>query len=188
MPWLEPLAALLGVVSVALMVRQRPLAWPLGLVMVLLYAIVFAQARLYSDMLLQLVYAVLQLYGWRQWHRGDAPALAVSRLPWPRLGRDLAAGLLLTLALGLAMSRYTHAQQPWLDAALTGFSLVAQFWMAHKRLACWPLWLLLDAVYVGLFAALQMPLTALLYLVFMGLALQGWRSWRASLNAPGAAP
>ena len=34
MLWLEPLAALLGVVSVALMVRQRPLAWPLGLVMV----------------------------------------------------------------------------------------------------------------------------------------------------------
>lgn len=182
MPWLEAIAALLGVASVALMVRQRPLAWPVGLVMVLLYALVFWQARLYSDMLLQLVYAVLQLYGWRQWRRGATCApLAVTRLAAPRLLRDLLAGLALSLLLGALMSRYTGAQQPWLDAALTGFSLVAQYWMAHKRLACWPLWLVLDVVYTGMFAALQMPLTALLYGLFTLLALQGWRSWRQSL-------
>ncbi|NLC10558.1 MAG: nicotinamide mononucleotide transporter, partial [Gammaproteobacteria bacterium] len=49
MLWIESLAALLGVLSVYLMTRQRPIAWPIGLVMVLLYSWVFFVARLYSE-------------------------------------------------------------------------------------------------------------------------------------------
>ncbi|MDM7858314.1 nicotinamide mononucleotide transporter [Thiopseudomonas acetoxidans] len=60
MLWIEPLAALLGIASVVLMTRQQPLAWPVGLAMVLLYTGVFYDARLYSEMLLQMVYALLQ--------------------------------------------------------------------------------------------------------------------------------
>ena len=177
--WIEAVAALLGVLSVILMARQQPLAWPVGLAMVLLYIAVFQNARLYSEMLLQMVYAVLQLYGWWCWRRGT-PAravLAVSTLAWPRAARDLLAGLLVTVALGWLMSHYTNAQKPWLDAALTGFSLVGQYWMAHKRLQCWPLWLVVDCVYVGMFLAVGLRLTALLYLVFTALAIYGWRQW-----------
>ena len=178
--WVEATAATLGVISVWLMTRQRPLAWPVGLAMVLLYIGVFYDARLYSEMLLQMVYAVLQAYGWWRWLTGGPGArpLPVSRLRLPAIVRDLAVGLLVTLLLGALMSHYTNASLPWLDAALTGFSLVGQYWMANKRIQCWPLWLVLDVVYVGMFAASGLHLTALLYLVFTGLALYGWWQWR----------
>lgn len=177
--WIEPLAALLGVLSVWLMTKQKPLAWPVGLLMVLLYVLVFYEARLYSEMLLQLIYALLQGYGWWRWLRGGLAQkpLAVSVLPAGRLWRDLSVGLLITLVLGALMSRYTDANLPWLDAALTGFSLVGQYWMANKRLQCWPLWLVLDLVYVGMFLAVGLQLTAALYLVFTGLAAYGWWQW-----------
>ena len=70
---------------------------------------------------------------------------------------------------------------PWLDAALTGFSLVAQFWMAQKRLQCWVLWFVLDVIYVGLFYYKGLYPTAILYAVFVGLAAYGWLDWRRAL-------
>lgn len=182
---IEAAAALLGALSVWLMARQRPQAWPIGLAMVLLYMLVFWRARLYSALLLQAVFAVLQCYGWWQWRRGaagtGAAPLPVTRLPWRRATRDLLAGLGIALALGLYMAHHTDAQLPWPDALLTGLSLVGQFWMAHKRLQCWPLWVAVDVAYVGLYLQAQLAFTALLYLVFIGLALHGWQQWRRAL-------
>ena len=64
MSWLELIAAGLGIVAVWLTVRQNPWCWPIGLLMVLLYAWLFYDWRLYSNLLLQLLFAGSQLYGW----------------------------------------------------------------------------------------------------------------------------
>ena len=193
--WIENLAAALGVLSVWLMARQKPIAWPIGFFMVVLYAIVFFEAKLYSETLLQIIYAGLQAYGWWCWLRGaKAQALPVTILAMPCVLRDLAIGAVITLALGSFMHLYTDAQMPWLDAALTGLSLVGQYWMAHKRLQCWPLWLVVDVAYVGMFWAAGLVTTTLLYVGFIGLAVYGWRQWSMAmaqntvLPLPKAAP
>lgn len=177
---LEVSAVLLSALAVWLTVRQNLLCWPLGLVSVLLYAWIFFDVKLYSDMLLQLVYAVLQLYGWWQWARGGArhDGRRVSRLDARQLSLSLAIGAAGSLALGYLVASHTDAVVPWLDAGLTAFSLVAQVWMAQKRLECWPLWILLDVVYVGLFISRDLYLTAVLYAVFTALAVAGWKAWR----------
>jgi len=179
---LEPLEILAVALSVAAVwwttVRNR-LCWPVGLLSVLLYGWIFYGAKLYSDALLQLVFAALQCYGWWQWRMAPAPL----RLPQVRRpkGRDLALGVLLgamgALALGALMAHYTDAALPWLDAALTAFSLVAQYWMARLYRANWLLWILVDLVYVGLYVVRHLPLTAVLYAGFVLLAVLGWRQW-----------
>lgn len=181
MSGLELFAAALGVIAVWLTVKQNPWGWPIGLVMVLLYTWIFFDVKLYSDMLLQVVYAVLQLYGWWQWtRRGEAiDGRKVTSLGGGALTLSLAIGAVVSLALGAAMAQFTDAAQPWLDAALTGFSLVAQVWMAQKRVQCWPLWIVLDVTFVGLFVYKELYLTAALYALFTLLAVQGWRDWRA---------
>ncbi len=184
LPWTELIAASIGALSVYWMTQQKPAAWPTGLVMVLMYIWIFYGARLYSEMLLQMVYVVMQGYGWWQWLRGgdQQQGRAVSSLGTAGIGQGLLVGLCISLALGLAMDRYTNANLPWLDAALTGFSLVAQYWMAKKRLQCWPLWVVLDVVYVGMFVTAGLYLTAVLYLLFTALAVYGWLEWRVTLK------
>ncbi|TWI52784.1 nicotinamide mononucleotide transporter [Pseudomonas duriflava] len=176
----EIVAALLGVIAVWLTVRQNVWCWPIGLIMVVMYSWVFYEAKLYSDMLLQGVYAVLQGYGWWQWIRGGADhrGRSVSTLQPIPLLTGLLAGVAGSLLLGYVMATYTDASQPWLDASLTAFSLVAQLWMAQKRVECWPLWLVVDVLYVGLFVYKSLFLTALLYALFVGLAARGWYAWR----------
>lgn len=183
-PWIELIAASLGALSVYLMTQQKPAAWPIGLVMVLLYIWIFYDARLYSEMLLQVIYVVLQIYGWWQWLRGgeQQQGRSVSSLTGLGMSQGLIIGASITLALGFAMSHYTNANLPWLDAALTGFSLVAQYWMAKKRLECWLLWIVLDVIYVGMFITAGLYLTALLYMLFTALAVYGWLEWRYSLR------
>jgi nicotinamide mononucleotide transporter len=148
--------------------------------MVVLYSWIFYEVKLYSDMLLQLIYAVLQLYGWWQWTRPDRveDARQVSSLGLAPMLKGLAAGLAGSLLLGAAMAHLTDAAQPWLDAALTGFSLVAQLWMAHKRLQCWALWAVVDVIFVGLFLYKGLYLTAALYALFTLIAVRGWLEWR----------
>ena len=60
MSWLELLAAGLGIIAVWLTVKQNPWCWPIGLVMVLLYAWLFYDWRLYSNLLLQLLFLLVK--------------------------------------------------------------------------------------------------------------------------------
>lgn len=171
-----------GVIAVALTVAEKPLCWPLGMVNVALFAVVFARARLYADAGLQVVYFVLCAYGWWQWLHGGRGGgkLEVGRVP-VRVAAALAAGAAaFALALGTLLARATDAAFPFLDSALAAGSLAAQFLQARKWLESWALWIALDVVYVGLYVAKQLQATALLYLLFVALAVAGHLSWRRS--------
>ena len=178
----EITAALLGVVSVWLTVRQNPLCWPVGLGMVLMYAWFFQSTGLYSQVLLHLVYAVVQTYGWWQWTRGgpQQQPLRVTSVSRSELLIGGGVAILTSIALGSAMASFTEAVYPRLDATLVAFSLLAQFWMALKRVQCWLLWLVLDIAYVALFLHQGYYPTAALYCVFVLLAALGWREWRSA--------
>ena len=179
---LELVAALVGAASVWLSVRQNILSWPTAIVNVLLYVVVFRDARLYADMGLQVIYALLSVYGWYEWlHGGEhRSALRVTRIT-PRLGVVLAAVTVVgALALGAILQRATDAALPFMDASLSSTSLVAQWMMTRKKLENWLLWIFVDVLYVGMFTYKGLYITAILYAVFLALAVAGYRDWRAS--------
>ncbi len=78
------------------------------------------------------------------------------------------------------MASFTEAAFPWIDATLTAFSLLAQLWMALKRLQCWLLWIVVDVLFIGFFSYQGYWLTAGLYALFTGLAIMGLREWRTA--------
>jgi nicotinamide mononucleotide transporter len=179
----EATAVAFGILSVWLIARQRVWGWPVGLVNVVLFIVVFRDARLYAAMGLQVVYVVLLLYGWRAWAWGGEhhQALAVSRTPRRLVAPLLLAGAVGALALGTFLHRETDASLPFLDAILTAFSLVAQGMQARKWVENWLVWFVVDVVYVGMYLYKQLFLTAGLYAVFLGLAVMGWIEWRRTL-------
>ena len=182
---LEWTAAACSVAGVWLMARRRPAAWPVGLLSVALYAGVFAQARLYSDTLLQGLFGVFLLYGWVNWrrHLGDDGRVQVIAPAAGQLPRELALGVAGGLLLGALMHYGTDAALPWLDAQLAALSLVAQWWQARRHVATWWLWIAVDVVYVGMYAYKALYVTAALYLLFIALAAMGLRAWRNAARA-----
>jgi nicotinamide mononucleotide transporter len=185
----EIIGAVLGVTSVWLSVRQNVWSWPTGIANVVLYFFVFYDAKLYADMGLQVVYAVLSVYGWYQWLYGGAghTTLRVSRTP--RTIGVILAGIAIGGAalVGTLLQRGTDASLPYLDSLLTSTSLVAQWMLTRKLLENWAVWIALDVVYVGMFLYKEMYPTAIQYAVFLGLATRGWIEWKRSLQVQPAA-
>jgi nicotinamide mononucleotide transporter len=180
---IEIAGALTGVVAVGLTTRQKIWCWPVGIVSVLLYVLVFYQARLYATMGLQVVYVGLAIYGWYAWTKGgraDGP-LRVSRASRRTLAVAFGAGLALTLGLGTWLGRQTDEALPFTDAAVTSVSLIAQWMQTRKLIENWWLWLAVDVVYVGMNVSQGLMPTAGLYAVYTALAVAGLREWRRSM-------
>jgi len=181
---LEIVAVAVTVAAVWLTARQVIWCWPLALVSVTLYAVVFFQARLYADMGLQVVYFVLALYGWWAWLHGgdDRSELRVTVARWRlRIGL-VVLGAVSGCLLGVLLHRFTDASLPFMDSTLSSFSIIAQWLQTRKILEAWLLWMALDVFYVGMFVYKGLFLTAGLYAVFLWLAAVGFVSWRRSMT------
>lgn len=186
----ELIAAVISAWAVWLTARRRPWCWPVGLASVAIYAVVFVDARLYSDALLQGAFGVMIGYGWWRWskHLGDDGRVRIAPLsPW-RASGHMALGAVGALLLGAFMHYRTDAALPWLDAALTAFSLVAQWWQARRHTAAWWLWIAVDVIYVGEYVYKGLHITAVLYVGFVALAAIGLRDWRRAGAEPTLAP
>ena len=179
---LEIVSALMSIGSVWLSMKRRVLAWPVTIVASLLYGEFFRELHLYSDMLLQIVFALCGIYGWIEWAGGVERdgTLRVRRMSRRFLALSLLAGCATTVALALGMAHWTNAALPWLDAALTAFSLVGTVWEARQFLENWTLWIVVDAIYILEYGWKHAFVTALLSAIFVWMAIGGLRDWRAA--------
>lgn len=177
---IEIAAFVLGVANVILVVRRSLWNYPFGLAMVTLYAWIFAEAKLYSDAILQGFFFAVQLYGWANWARSkaDAGEVRVGRLGAAERGAWLAGIVVATLAWGAAMHRFTDAALPWWDAAVAITSVAAQILLSRRRIENWVLWIAVDLMAIGLYAAKDLWLTAVLYVIFLALSVWGLIDWR----------
>jgi nicotinamide mononucleotide transporter len=185
MNYLELFAAVLGVISVWLVVKRNIWAFPIGIVMVILYAWIFFKAKFYSDMLLQLLYVVMQAQGWYVWSHSDRAQddkIRVLQLNGRQWIWGLIFLILVTLSLGYTMQHYTDAALPWVDAFTTAMSLLAQWWMNRKYLENWHIWITVDAVYLYQYSAKGLFVTTGLYAIFLGLAIYGLYEWKSKLK------
>ena len=96
--------------------------------------------------------------------------------------RPLGIILVTGIAFGLVLSAYSDAAMPYLDALVATGAVVTTWMVANKVLQNWHYWFVIDAVSVWLYASQGLTLTAILFLVYLGLVVVGWRSWRASMN------
>jgi nicotinamide mononucleotide transporter len=186
--WAELLAFALSLAMVVCNIRVNVLGWPLAIAASLLYGLLFWDSRLYGESALQLFFVAVALWGWWQWLRGrqaDGAGLRVRFLS--RRGRLalLAAVALAWPLLASLLRQATDSDVPWWDALPTTGSVAGQWLLGRKYVENWPVWVAVNAVSIGLFAWKGLWLTALLYLLFLLMALWGWRAWQQRATAHG---
>lgn len=176
---LEVAASLLLLANIALVARRSIWNYPFAIAAVTLYGVLFFQTKLYSDMLLQLFYVALNLYGWMNWSRSkaDAGEVVVLTLDWPARLAWLAGCAVLTGGWGWLMHRLTDAAMPWWDAGVAMTSVAAQILLARRYLENWVLWILVDIVAIPLFAVRGLWLTSGVYVILLGLSIWGLIDW-----------
>jgi nicotinamide mononucleotide transporter len=181
---IEGFAALLGVISVWCVVKRNILAFPIGIVMVVLYIWIFYESKLYSDMLLQVFFVVMQIHGWIVWKKSETGkdekivVRSLSNAQWIWTGLLLFLGF---LGLGYVMETYTDASSPYTDAFVAVQSVLAQWWMNKRYVESWILWIGVDQVAIFLYVSKNLYFTTVLYGLFLVMAVIGYLEWKNSV-------
>ncbi|WP_425260601.1 nicotinamide riboside transporter PnuC [Rubrivivax sp. RP6-9] len=183
--WLEIVGFVLSVTMVLCNWRVNPLGWPLAMLSSFLYALLFADSKLYGEAGLQLFFIAMAGWGWSQWLRGTGDggrALQVGTLSARQRWLCLLGVLAAWPVLALALLRFTDSDAAWLDALPTVGSVAGTLLLARKRVENWAVWTIVNLVSVALFASKGLWLTVVLYALFTVMALWGWRTWRGMLR------
>lgn len=178
--WLEALAVVLAIAYLVLAVRQNIWCWACAFVSTAIYIYLFHSVALLMESALNVFYLIMAVYGWYEWRYGGARHAGLPVTVWP-LRRHLAAILVivaLVIASGYVLSRRTTAAFPYLDSLTTWSAVWATFLVARKVLENWFYWFLIDALSVWLYVSRGLPLTAMLFCVYLVLIPIGFFAWR----------
>ncbi len=180
----EPVGAAFGLLSVFLTVRNNIWCWPVGIVSVVAYGVLFFRIKLYADSSLQVFFLVTGVIGWWQWLKGgrDKGELPITLLS--RVQRLLSVGLVAvgSLMYGWLLSIFTDASIPFVDSAVAGLSVTAQLLLTRRKFENWVLWIVVDVISVGVYSYKQVYITAALYALFLVLAIRGYFEWKSILK------
>ncbi|HEY5327456.1 MAG TPA: nicotinamide riboside transporter PnuC [Mucilaginibacter sp.] len=177
--WLEVTGVITGLLCVYLAAINNIWNWPIAIVSVGIYIFIFFDARLFADMGLQVYFMATNFYGWYYWSRKPAtgaksPVLLIKRR---EIILSVATIIVFTVILGSVL-KYTPASYPYIDSFCTACSLVAQVFLARKVLENWLIWIFVDIIYVGVYIFKGLHLTAIMYAIYVGIALLGYIDWR----------
>ncbi len=171
--YLEFIAALASFIGVGLGITGKRITWPWWAMSSALYLILFLQWDLLASALLQFVFIAAAIMGWFGWEvTGAKPGPFKNKYRFFTLLAIIGAALLLAPVL---KSIGAAAALP--DSFLLFGSLAAQILMVYEKYDSWPLWLVVDAGYVALYASQGLLFTTLLYVAFTIMAAMGWSSW-----------
>jgi len=183
---LELFGLVSGLACVWLMIRQNVLTFPIGLAYAVVSVAVMARNHLYADVLLNAWYVAINAYGW--WHWSVSKERTGAPLPVTRTSRRTA---IILVPIGIAgagvliwgLSSYTNAELVVANSISTIMSFIAMWMSARKLLENWWVWLAVNVLSIGIYTAQGIHAYAVLYTVYLIMALQGYRAWSASMAA-----
>lgn len=208
---LELIAAAFGVISVMYAKKEHILVYPTGIISTGIYIYLLAKWSLYGDMIINIYYTLMSIYGWYRWSGINSPeqdTLQISRTNFTE--KIKTAGIFVFTSLfviwvyvrfkvietmGLSETiRYISDQlqegklenlrnlTPYMDTFTTGVFFSAMWLMANKKLENWGFWIAGNIVSIPLYFVKGYGFTGIQYVIFLVLAVQGYLIWRTKLK------
>ncbi|HTM97334.1 MAG TPA: nicotinamide riboside transporter PnuC [Pedobacter sp.] len=170
-----------GILCVWLAAKNNIWNWPVAIISVLIYILIFFETKLYADMGLQVYFFAMNVYGWYYWSKqrnNPAASRPVSIITKKEILLSIVGIIVFTIALGFLLFKQTDAAFPFVDSFCTACSLIAQIFLARKVLQNWLIWIFVDVIYVGMYFSKDLYATGLMYVLYIGIATMGYLDWR----------
>jgi nicotinamide mononucleotide transporter len=209
---LEFIAALFGVISVFYAKKENILVFPTGIISTALYVYLLSQWNLYGDLIINMYYTIMSIYGWYMWSKvidNQQHHIAISRTT--KTDKLKAVGIFaftsvfvivvyryynvmpnnlgFSESVNYAISKLTSGNlinfregTPYLDTFTTGIFFAAMWLMANKKIENWTLWIAGNIVSIPLYFVKGYGFTGIQYTLFLILAIQGYITWKKHLN------
>lgn len=189
--YIEFAATIAGILAVWLAANSNIFSWPIGLVNISLSFIIFWQVQLYSDVFLQIYFFIIGVYGWYNWKFEIREKIPIKTLPSEQHLKYLAIILVLTILLGLLMSKVhlfapslfiKPAAYPYADTFIAVASIIANTWLAKRILENWFLWIIINIVCIFIYFIKDIPFIAFQFFIFLILAIFGHLNWKKEIK------
>lgn len=210
--FLEFVAAMFGVVSVFYAKKENILVFPTGIISTALYVYLLSQWDLYGDLIINIYYTLMSLYGWYMWSKiidDKQHHIAISRTNkadklkafgifaftsifviivyryYNVMPNNLGFSESIDYAIGkLTSGNLTNFREgtPYLDTFTTGIFFAAMWLMANKKIENWIFWIAGNIVSIPLYFVKGYGFTGIQYIIFLILAILGYITWKKHLN------
>lgn len=181
---LEALGLVFGLLAVYFLIKENILTWPAGIAYVLVSLMIFYDQKLYGDFWLHVLYLILNAYGWWFWVRKSAKQQ--TEMPITTYPLKVQLALWAVSGIGIVLTGYflsqTDASLPYWDSATTVLSVTGMWLTARKKIENWHFWLLVDILATGIYFYKEIYFYAVLYMIYIVMAILGFRSWSVSMK------
>ncbi|MEP2773850.1 MAG: nicotinamide riboside transporter PnuC [Fulvivirga sp.] len=176
-----------GLLAVYFLIKENILTWPAGIAYVLVSFVIFWQQKLYADFALHIFFLVLNVYGWWYWLRGgktnEKEEVPITTTPVSRLFLLAFVSILGISVMGTLLTLYTDASVPYWDSTTTVLSLTGMWLTARKKIENWHFWFVVDILATGIYFYKGIYFYAILYLIYIGLAIVGYLAWMKTMRS-----
>lgn len=188
---IEVIGFVTGAACVYGVAKQKLWNWPVGLVNNAAFFMLFLGTGLFADATLQVIFAILAVYGWVTWLKGRNRTQALDVLPITHatpaaMGIMAVAIAALTGLVAWVLHTFAGSDIAIPDAFILAGSLGATLWQARKKMEHWWIWIIVDVVSVPLYISRGLVLTAILYVIFLALCVYGLIDWKREEKAQAA--
>ncbi len=179
--FLELFGVICGFIYLYLEIKHKQGMWLVGLLMAIVYAIVYFQQGVYASMSFQIYYVIMSIYGFFQWKKDVTPAtnqIYYRSIPTAVLLYSIVIYCAVTAFMVLVLNKFTQDPMPFADSSITVISAIATFWLSKSYREQWLAWLLVNSFTVIMSFNLHLYPTAILYSVNAIASLYGYFHWK----------
>jgi nicotinamide mononucleotide transporter len=178
-PILHWVGVICGVIQVLLAKANKVLLYPFGIASILITIFVLYEAGLYAEILLNLYYLVMSIFGWGYWITQQAETPVKAAYSTGREWRITA----LIVAIGFpvlyyALVHFTDSTVPVWDAWVSATAWAGMWLLAKRKIENWILLNISNAFAIPLLIYKDLYLYALLTLFLFIVAIFGYVEWK----------
>ena len=189
--YLEFFGVITGLLGVYLAAREKVINFYFIIVSSICYFAFFYQYQLYSLMMLQLIYCVINIYGIYSWTKRNENLQTIKITALKNKQRIYFFIIICSISVVWAYFVINISAKfpdfiekpayPYIDALITIASIAAQILLTRKKIDNWVLWVLADTACVILYCRMGIYFTAILYGCFLLIGTNALMSWRKEL-------
>jgi len=181
---LEIAGALLSLMYVMMASQQNILCWGAAIASSVVYGVVFYSASLYAEAALHGFFIFSSIYGAYWWNKAkggnegeESASYRVHKVSFRFHLCFILLNSITGIALGYVLEKYTNQKVPYADGLITIFSIGTTFLVGRRILENWLYWMVIDSICVVVYLLRDLPATALLYTIYVMLAIHGYCTW-----------
>ena len=182
---LEVTAVIFGISSVWFAKKEDIKVYPTGIISTVIYVYICFRFTLYGDLIINVYYTLMSIYGWYMWSRtvkGNHIEITLSsNKDWLKAFGIFLSTAIFVVIVYLYFNRFDRITD-YFDTFTTGIFFAAMWLMANKKIEHWLLWIAGNVISIPLYFIKGLGFSGIQFTVFLILAILGYKEWKTYLS------